>query len=304
MTPFRFGVLFLICIAWGLHFTVVKLTVSEIPVMFYVALRMAAVTLLLSPFLKWHKGQMHLILLAGVCFGALNYIFMFNGVKYTTASLGAVLVEMYMPIATIMSILFLSERIGWRRGMGLVLAFAGVVVIVTGENDTMGAANLPLGATLVLCGATCEASGAILVKKIKNVSALQLLAWFGVVGSTLSFTLSMATETGQWAALTGDSQWTILGALAYSVLLASIFGHASYYWLLQRVDVSQVAGPTMMTTIFAVLFGVLLLGDPLAPRFIVGAIVTFIGVAIIVLRTNQKNPELAETIVEEESHGA
>lgn len=304
MTPFRFLVLLAVCIGWGLHITVIRATVDAVPVMFYVAMRMALVALLLAPFLRWHRGKMPSILAAGVCFGSMNYVFLFNGLKYTTASLGAILIETYMPIATILSVVFLGERVGWRRIMGLVLAFGGVVIILSNGGEATGSRNLPLGAVLLICGATFEAMGAILIKKIDGVTPIQLLAWFGVVGAMISGCLTLIFEKGQFAVFSGPEALPVLGALAFSVLIASIFGHGLYYWLLQRVDVSQVAGSTMLTTVIAVGSGVLLLGEPLTIRFMIGGLITMIGVLVIVLRTQAKSPEIAELLVEEETHGA
>ncbi len=298
MTAFRTLVLVLICVVWGLHFSVIKVTVSEIPPIFYVAVRMALVALLLVPFLKWHPGQMRRILIAGTCYGGLNYVFMFTGVKYTSASLGAILIETYVPLATIMSVVFLGEKIRWRRTLGLVLALSGVVVVITAGQDATGSANLPLGATLILCGALCEATGAITVKRIEGVSPLQMLAWFGIVGMSITTILTLLLEQDQLAILSSDARWAVVAALLYSVIVVSLMGHASYYWLLQRVEVSQVAGGTVMTTLFAVTFGVLLLGEPLNWQLIVGGLITLAGVAIIVIRSGGKQAQATATVSE------
>lgn len=309
MSTLHFALLLMVTLVWGLHFSVIKATIDDIPTLFYVAVRMAFVALLLSPFLRWHKGRMLLILLAGAGIGGINYALMFTGVKYTTASIGALMIETYMPIATIFSVIFLGERIGWRRILGLVLAFAGVVIIVSAGEEATGADRLLLGATLIICAATAEAGAAILIKRVKDVSALQLLAWFGIVGALVTGTASAIWEEGQWAAITGENRVTIWAALGYSVVFASIVGHATYYWLLQRIPISQVAGATVMTTVFAVLFGVTLLDDPLTLQFIFGGLVTLSGVAIIVLRSSRERradhvtPNTSHPLIEEETHG-
>src|SRR3990172_6157066 len=79
-------VLIAMCAVWGLHFVVVKLAVGAAPPMFYAAARMTLVALIMAPFLGWHKGQMRTVLLGGLCLGALNYAFLFNGLRHATAS--------------------------------------------------------------------------------------------------------------------------------------------------------------------------------------------------------------------------
>jgi len=75
----EFCVLMLVCGLWGLHFVVIKFTVAEmgVPPLFYAALRVSLLALILLPFLKWHRGQMKAVILGGLGFGALNYAFMF-----------------------------------------------------------------------------------------------------------------------------------------------------------------------------------------------------------------------------------
>ena len=284
MRPAHVALLLGITLAWGFHFTVIKATVDDVPPLFYVSVRMGLVALLLTPFRRWQPGRMRAILLAGACFGGLNYACMFYGLKLTTASVAAVVIEAYVPIATVFSVLFLGERVGVPRIAGMAVALLGVGVIATGKSDATGSANLALGAALILGAATFEAAGAITVKKLEGVPPLCLLGWFGIVGAVVTGALSAAFETGQLAPVRPEVDWQVLGALAYSVLVASIFAHASYYYLLQRAPVSQLAGSGLMASVFAVGFGVALLDEPLTVRFLIGGGMTLAGVAIILMR--------------------
>ena len=284
MKPAHVLLLLGITLAWGFHFTVVKATVDAVPPLAYVCARMALVALLLTPFRRWQPGRMRAVLLAGACFGGLNYACMFYGLKLTTASISAVVIESYVPIATVFSVLFLGERVGLPRVTGMAVALLGVAVIATGESDLTGSRNLPLGAVMIVGAATFEAIGAIFVKKLAGIPPLTLLSWFGVVGTVVTGALSAAFETGQLAPLVPTVDWRVVAALAYSVLIASIFAHASYYFLLQRAPVSQLAGSGLMASVFAVGFGVVLLDEPLTPRFLLGGGMTLLGVAIILMR--------------------
>lgn len=289
MNPIQLLVLLGICAIWGLHFSVIKTSVDDVPPIFYAGVRMAAVAVLLAPWLRWHAGQMRKILLAALCFGSINYICLFTGTKLTSASVAAVLIEIYVPVATIFSVIFLKERIGLPRLFGIALALSGVLIIVTGGGASLNAPNLPLGAMFILAGVVFEATGAITIKRIVGVSPLQMLAWFGLIGSACSLGISAFVEDGQLDFLGTDQRVPALAALTYSTLLASIVGHTAYYWLLQRVDLSVLAGAGLMTTVLAVGFGVLLLGEPLTARFLIGCGVVLTGVAIIVVRSARRS---------------
>ena len=288
MKPIYLVMLLGITLAWGLHFSVIKATIEDVPPFAYVAARMGLVALLLTPFRRWQPGKMGRILTAGLCFGGLNYAFMFWGLKLTNASITAVVIESYVPIATLFSVVFLKETIGLPRVLGMTLALAGVLVIASGSSDATGSANLPLGAALIVMAGTCEAAGAIFVKTLTGVPPLCLLSWFGTVGAVVVALLSFFFETGQVAAFALPGGRDVLVALAYSVLIASIFAHASYYYLLQHVPVSQVAPSGLIASLFAVLFGVVLLGEPLTGRFLIGGAMTLLGVGVVVLRQTKK----------------
>lgn len=284
--------LFLMCIVWGMHFVVIKTTVGVLAEpLFYAALRMSCVALILSPLLKWHKGQMVKIALAGCCLGAINYALMFSGFQFASASTGAMVMELYVPISMVLAVIFLKERIGLPRITGLIVALAGVMLIVSGQaGDGPGGAAPLLGCLLLVGAMFSEASGAIFVKRIDGVKPLELLGWFALVGAGVLWSGTLLFEQDQFRAFKSETLWQFLPALAYTVFGASLFGHTTYYWLIQRLPVNQVASSTLLATIVAVSGGVFILGEPLTWQFLVGGAMTLAGVGIILIRTTPRQP--------------
>lgn len=285
------AVLLILCLAWGFHYVVIKTAVAEIPPIFYAAMRMALVAAVLSPFLRWRPGKMKTVLIAALCFGAVNYALLFSGLKLATASASAIANQLYVPFATILSVIFLKETIGWRRIVGIALAFAGVAVIAISRDQDVAGARIGLGVGMVAAATFVEANGSILVKKATDFKPWELLAWFGLVGSPLLAAISLTMERGQLEALAASDKHIVIGAILYSSLVSSVFGHTAYYWLIQRRPVSEVASSTLLTTFFAVAFSVAILGEPFTLAFLVGGVMTLIGVGIVVLRSPTTAPE-------------
>ncbi|HOP20107.1 MAG TPA: DMT family transporter [Amphiplicatus sp.] len=288
MSPRELFVLIAMCTVWGFHFVVIKVTVETVPPMFYASMRMALVALLLSPWLRWRPGKMKTVLLAGVCYGALNYSLMFTGLRLAPASVAAIIGQLYVPFATILSVVFLSETVRWRRILGISLAFAGVAVIALSKGS-IGAADerLGVGAGLLAAAALVEATGSTLVKSSKGFKPYELLAWFAVIGTISLTPATWLLEKGQMEALAASNKLMLGGAIVYSAVLASIFGHTAYYWLLQRLPVSLVAPSSLLIPVFAVTFSVLFLGEALSVRFFIGGALAMTGVAIVLLRTTK-----------------
>lgn len=288
MSARELAILIAVCLAWGLHFVVVKLAVTEIPPIFYAAMRMTLVAALMVPFLRWRPGQMIKIACAGLCLGSLNYAFLFTGVGMATASTAAIAIELHVPFATILAVIFLKDRVGLPRIAGMTLAFAGVALIALAENDAPAATNHTLGLFLVACGAFMEAVGAVLVKKIGGFKPLELLAWFALIGAVTLWGLTFTVERDHAEALARADTTLVVAAIVYSAFAASIFGHSAYYWLLQRLPVSIVSPSVLLTTLFAVFFGVVLLGEPLGLHIMIGGMMVIVGVGVVLLRNSAK----------------
>ena len=293
-------VLIAMCVVWGLHFVVIKLAVEELPPIFYAAIRMTLVAVIMAPFLRWRPGHMVWVLSGGLCLGAMNYALMFSGVSFATASASAIAIELYVPFATILSMIFLGDKLGWRRALGISMAFAGVAIIALGEHGegANGETRMALGIGLVAAGAFSEAVGAILVKKSIAFKPHELLAWFAVVGAVGLWLMTLLFETGQAAAFEQSDKGLVIGAIIYSAVGASIFGHTAYYWLLQRLPVSVVAPSMLLTTVMAVFFSVLLLGDPFGLRLVAGGLMTLGGVGFVLYRNARKQKVKAAPVLQ------
>ena len=289
MSGREFLVLMGVCTLWGLHFTVMRGAIADagLPPLFYAAVRMSLVALLLLPFLRWHSGQMGRVVVAGLGFGAFNYLFMFPALGMTTASAASITIELYMPITVVLGVLLLGERLRLMSALGVVLAFAGVVIIgLAGPSEAAGP-RFALGIGLMVLAALSEACGAIAVKRVQSISPVQLLAWAGVMGSFVLWPATLLLESGQLRAFSPELRWSFLGALLYSAILVSIVAHGSYYWLLGRLPISTVAPVGLMTTVIGVAGGLLILREPPSLALFLGMGVTLAGVALILVVSNR-----------------
>jgi len=292
----EFAVLFLVCLIWGLHFIVMKVTIGDTAdPLFYAALRMTIVALIMLPWLKWHKGLMWPIFGAGLGYGALNYAFMFPALGLTTASAAAITIELFVPFSIILSVLVFKDRIGKYKILGILLAFTGVIIIAAAKPDESAGPYFLWGILLMVGAAMSEAVGAVLVKLVKGVGPLQLLAWFAVIGSAVLWPLSFILEDNQLNAFAPENRKTFALALIYSALLVSVVAHGSYYWLLQRLPIYIVSSTGLMTTVIAVIGSAVILGEALTLNLLLGGLITLSGIALILARNNQKAKNLSTT---------
>lgn len=281
----------LVCVAWGLNAVAAKIGVTYIPPVFFTGLRFICVLTVLSPWLKAVPGKWSVLLPAVFFMGGLHFALIFSGAKYSDASTMSIVNQLYVPISVLLALLWLGETVPVRRWIGIGVAFCGVVVFSLDANHT---AHF-LGVFLLILDAVAMAIGTVLLRRLTGVKPFVMQAWMAAIGIPFLFMTSAAVETGQLQAI-GDAPWQAWAALAYTVVGGSLIGHTSYYILLQHYEVSLVGSVLLLGPAIGVLGGILLLGEPLSPMIIVGAILTLSGVAIVLRRAPLRALEPAEGV--------
>lgn len=280
MKRFHLAFIVLINFIWGLNIIAAKHGLGQFPPLLFSAMRFGLLTLVLLPYLRWHGGQMGTILLVSQTMGSLHFAAIFAGLaRSDDMTAVAVATQLGVPFATVLSVLLLGERVGWRRWSGIALAFSGVALV---SFDPVVLDYLD-GLGLVTVGAFFGAIGVIGMKRLRGIGSFQLLAWTSLLSWPVLLGLSLAVEQGQWQAMQ-QADWSGWLSLGYTSLLASLVGHGGMYYLLQRYDVSLVTPFTLLATVFAMALGVILLDDRLTDHMIAGAALTLAGVFIIAVR--------------------
>lgn len=265
---------------WGFNIVTVKLSADRFPPVFLTFLRFLIVGILVWPWLRLRRGEMRWLLTAATCSGGLQFALMYSGVALSgNMSSVALAGQLGVPFATLMSVALLGERIHWRRWLGIGLSFAGVALIGFSPEVFH---SWP-GLVLVVGAAFIGAVGLVAIKRVRDLEPLELQAWLAWGSVPLLLPLSLLLEDGQLASL-GAAGATGWGALLYSALFASLVAHTSYFALIRRYPVTSIAPVTVLTPLFSVFFSVMLLGDVLDARMVVGGLLTLSGVTVIVLR--------------------
>ena len=126
-----------IMLLWGVNFPVAKMGLAQLPPIFMIALRFALVAAVLVPFVKWPRRQWKPILAVSVTLGLIHFSLMFTGLRDLDASTAAISIQLQVPISSALAAIFLGDKLGWRRALGMVIAFAGLALIA-GEPRLQG----------------------------------------------------------------------------------------------------------------------------------------------------------------------
>ncbi|MGA0599677.1 DMT family transporter [Caulobacter sp. KR2-114] len=284
-----FGLLVFVCIVWASSNVVGKLLISGLgaPPLFVAAARFAVVTLATAPFLFPAPGKIGRLIAVGLLMGAGAFGLLFIGLRSATPSAAAIVAQLGAPLTTLLSVIFLGERIRWRRGLGIVLTLIGVVIVMWKP----GGISLSFGLLMVAASALSGSFGAVLLKYMDGVRPLQFQAWVGFSSFWPMAAASALFEHGQVAVLHA-TPWAFLAGVLYTGLVVSVVGHTAYYGLIQRYEANLLQPLTLMTPLGTVAMGVLITHDAFDGRMILGSAIALGGVLIIALRPNHVMPLL------------
>jgi drug/metabolite transporter (DMT)-like permease len=168
-----------------------------------------------------------------------------------------------------------------RTAAGLVVGFAGIVLLV-GPGDLAGGGGVnPAGALLVLCGSLCWAAGSIYARSAAlPENGFMATAMEMTCGGALLLAIGLARgELGAWNPA-GVSAESVAG-LAYLVVFGSLVGFSAYIWLLGNTTTARVSTYAYVNPVVAVLLGWWLANEPLTARVLLAAGVIVAAVAVI-----------------------
>ncbi len=280
MTPLDVAGLLLVTFVWGMNFAVVKAGLAELPPIFFVALRFTGVALTLLPFVRLSRRKLGQLVLLSVTLGGLHFSMMFVGLRGLDVATAAIAIQLQVPFAAILAAIAFKDRLGWRRLLGMAIAFTGVALIA-GE-PRLDSNLQPLA--LVVTAALVWSLANIQIKALGDeVDVFALSAWVALLAAPQLYLASYLLEDGQVAALLASS-WIAWGSIAYQVVVVTILGYGIWYWNMRRHPVSQVMPFTLLVPLFGVLSGIVFFDERVTLPMLIGGASTIAGVAIIVIR--------------------
>jgi drug/metabolite transporter (DMT)-like permease len=280
--PAAFGLMVVLCAVWGLQQVAIKLAVAEISPIMQAGLRSGLGAVLVYVWARWrgmalfaHDKSLRPGLLAGLLFG-FEFVFIFVGVDHTTVS--RMVVFLYTaPCFTVLGLHFFvpGERMGWRQGAGVLLAFVG---LLTAFIDKASGGSL-LGDAFGVLAALFWAATTVLIRAtaLAKVTATKVLLYQLVVSAAVMFPLSWLVGERGIAVLSAPTFW----AMAYQVVVVAFISYLAWFWLLTRYLAGRLLVFSFLTPLFGVLFGMLLMGDQPSLHFFAAAAMVVGGIVLV-----------------------
>jgi len=205
------------------------------------------------------------------------------GEQTIPSGITALLVAMMPVWVAIFGRILLGERLPWLAGVGIVVGFVGVAVLVgptilgqTGSLDPLGLVAVVISPIAWSIGSLYASHRARLPRQPLVATGAQMLAG----GAVLAVMAGVAGEFGRFdaAAVTGES----VAALAYLLVIGSLLAFTAYGWLLRVAPLPFIATYAYVNPVVAVILGAFVRHEAIDPRTLVAGAVIVAAVALIV----------------------
>ncbi len=266
---------------WGSSFTLIKIVVTVLPPLSLTFWRIATAAMLLLAVARVRGEALprdvrtwSWILLAGLTGNVFPFALISWGEEHIDSGLAAILIAI-TPITVVALAHFLTkdERLTWRRGLGVMLGFAGVLVLIGWEALTHLGENL-LRQLAVAGAAVCYAVNTLVVKRLAGVRPVAMAAAIMLV-STLVLLPAVLAVDGIVVPPPDAAFWALTLGIVHTGLATLIM-----FRIVAQAGASFFAMINFLIPVIGYGLGVMLLGEPPSLRALLSLGLILAGIAL------------------------
>lgn len=220
----------------------------------------------------WRLPRRQVLLILGltVCGHVTTVLALFYAFSYIPAGLAILLLYLYPAVVTLLAAPVLGEALTWRKGVALVLAFGGAVVILGLPLDGIDGRGVMLAVAAAFLNAFFYVAGARLVRDVPVVVFNTYLVSFGAV-----IFIVLGLGTGTLSAVVTPPTW---GWLIYLGLVATAIALGAMFKGISILGASRASIISAMEPAITAVLAFWMLGETLTPGQMAGGALILAGV--------------------------
>ena len=275
------------CFLWGINQVAAKSAMLEIPALWQASARAVGGTLLLLLWSWWrgialfeHDATLRGGLLAGLLFAA-EFFCIFVGLQFTGASRMVVFIYISpFVVALGMPLISRAERLRPSQAVGLLLAFAGVAwAFAEGFSSTAAGPRQWIGDGLGVLGGLLWGATTLAIRgtALTSASAEKTLLYQLAVSAVL-LPLAAWALAAPWPGHVSTLAWL---SVAFQVVVITFASYLVWFWLIRHYPATRAAAFTMLTPVFGLLLGTVLLAEPVTTRLVIAVATVAAGIVLV-----------------------
>ena len=274
-----------LCLIWGATWVVIKIGLGDAPPFYGAAFRFLLAAVILGAVVSMGRrrmirewGVLFWVYLSGLFMYFGSYAAVYYSEQYIDAALAAIIFSSFPFFVAIGAHFHLpGERLSLLKVLGLVIGFAGIIVIFSG-GLSRPAPEVWWAMFIMLLSPLSSAAASIMVKRhLTDHDPVVLNFLQMTVGVIVLFALASANEN------LGDFRWTStsIAAVAFLGVFGSAFTFVTYYQLLKTMEATKLSLIAFVTPVVAAIIGWVVLGERPTITTILGAVLVFVGIWIV-----------------------
>ena len=287
MDAFDWVMLITLATVWGGSFLFNAILVAELPVITIVAIRVTVAALALWGFVRVTGRKIPTspqvwgaLLILGVLNNAIPFSLIVQGQTQITSGLASIL-NATTPLFTILVAGFFltDERFSVLRVLGVVVGFSGVILMVGSE--ALGGLGADFWAQLcALWAALSYGFASVFGRRFRELRVDPVMVATGQVTMSSLVLWPIALWIDGPQDIMGLSFNAAASMFGLAVLCTS-FAYILYFRILERAGATNISLVTFLVPISAIILGVLVLGERIFIKEIMGMTLIGMGLAII-----------------------
>jgi drug/metabolite transporter (DMT)-like permease len=283
MDGFAAAVMVFLTLVWGMNTVFIKLATtgfSPLGMTFFRAVLAMAVLYAWCLYKNIPIFERDGSLMAGIGAGALfglEFIVIYAGLDLTSASRAALMTNT-MPFFLMIGAHFLiGERVTFLKLLGALIAFAGVAAVFM-DKLSLPSPDAVYGDLLCLIGGALWAATTLFIRKSRLASLCpEKILLYQLAGAAL-IAIPLMPFAGP---LLRDVTLVPVASVIYQAVFVVGFTYVLWFWLMARYPASGMSSFAFLSPAFGVMFGGLLLSEPITANLLLGLALIAAGLFLV-----------------------
>ncbi|QOR66920.1 DMT family transporter [Cytobacillus suaedae] len=281
-----YGALILLSLIWGLSFVFIETLISTAGVWGTVFLRCIAGALILLPLLlrKIRKKEIQkrlpwkALVTVGVINAGLPWGLIALSQTNITSNTAAVLNALTPILTGLIGFFVFSILLNKMQWVGIGLGFIGILILMNfNVNELFSSQFVGIGTMLI--AATCYGFATQFTRKYLKQTHVVVISTFSLlVGACVGLVGVLITDSAAFARIIETADFVFMGSVIGLGCLGSGIANLLYYYLINEGGAEFASTVTYLIPLTALLWGNVLLGEPITSNLLLGLATIFLGV--------------------------
>ena len=270
----------LVTVIWGSNFSIIEIGLQNLDPNVLTTMRFALSSFPLIFFVKRPEVSLFAIAGYGTVFGVglwwVVNLAMFNGMS---PGLSSLVLQFGAFFTILLSAVFLKEPIGRVRAVSMLIASAGLVLIIAASKGTA----TTIGVLLVLLAAGSWSACNLIVKVCRPADIVAFIIWSSAFSTAALFLLTVFRQgISPFAQLAVSMNGTAAFSLLFQAYVTTIFGYSIWNGLMKKYPASSVAPLSLIVPISGLLTSHFAFDEAISSSTWAAIALVLVGIAMFV----------------------